>query len=150
MVMSFRSERCHNWPCDVTHIAMHPASTLPLPNESQGKSMQERSSGEGRAAPATAPVARVPHLVRFLGLHMASGLAIGVVIASLMILSNLAGLKDLLVEAQEPFIAIFLLYAFNALTFGSVAMGIAVMTMPYDGICDMRDPGDGDDRGPLR
>jgi hypothetical protein len=92
----------------------------------------------------------VPHLVRFLGLHMASGLAVGVVIASLMILSNLAGLKDLLVEAQEPFIAIFLLYAFNALTFGSVAMGIAVMTMPYDGICDMRDPGDSDDLGPLR
>ena len=112
--------------------------------------MQEQSSGEGPAAPATAPAARVPHLLRFLGLHMASGLAFGVVIASLMILSNLAGLKDLLVEAQEPFIAIFLLYAFNALTFGSVAMGIAVMTMPYEGICDMRDPGDGDDMGPLR
>lgn len=88
---------------------------------------------------------RVPRLLSFLGLHMATGLAIGVLVASAMILTNLAGLKDLLVEAQEPVVAIFLLYAFNALTFGSVSMGIAVMTLPYDGTCDMRDPDDGDD-----
>jgi hypothetical protein len=29
-------------------------------------------------------------------------------------------------------------------------MGVAVMTMPYDGICDMRDPNDDKDAGPLR
>jgi hypothetical protein len=29
-------------------------------------------------------------------------------------------------------------------------MGIAVMTMPYEGVCDMSDPGDGGDLGPLR
>ena len=87
---------------------------------------------------------RVPRLLSFLGLHMATGLAIGVLVASAMILTNLAGLKDLLVEAQEPVVAIFLLYAFNALTFGSVSMGIAVMTLPYDGTCDMRDPDDGE------
>jgi hypothetical protein len=80
---------------------------------------------------------------------MATGLAIGVFVASAMILTNLAGLKDLLVEAQEPAVAIFLLYAFNALTFGSVSMGVAVMTLPYDGTCDMRDPDDGEgDVGP--
>ena len=93
---------------------------------------------------------QIPTLIRFLGLHLAIGLAIGVIVASLMIWSNLAGLKDLLVEAQEPFVAIFLLYSFNALTFGSVAMGIGVMTLPYDGVCDMRDPHDKDDHGPLR
>jgi len=92
----------------------------------------------------------MPTLIRFLGLHMAKGVAIGVIVASLMIMSNLAGLKDLLVEAQEPFVAIFLLYAFNALTFGSVSMGIGVMTLPYDGVCDMRDRNDKDDLGPLR
>ncbi len=91
-----------------------------------------------------------PMLLRFLGLHLASGLAVGVIVSSLMIYSNLAGLKDLLIEAQEPFVAIFLLYAFNALTFGSVSMGIAVMTLPYDGHCDMRDPNDDGDHGPLR
>lgn len=112
--------------------------------------MQDKTRSEGQPGPGAETPGRLPHLVRFLGLHMASGIAVGVIIASLMIFTNLAGLKDLLVEAQEPFIAIFLLYAFNALTFGSVAMGIAVMTMPYDGICDMRDPSDRGDLGPLR
>lgn len=92
----------------------------------------------------------IPKLIRFLGLHLATGVAIGVIVASLMIWSNLSGLKDLLVDAQEPFVAIFLLYAFNALTFGSVSMGVGIMTLPYDGVCDMRDPHDNDDQGPLR
>jgi hypothetical protein len=96
------------------------------------------------------PSKGLPKLLRYLGLHMMSGFAIGVIVASAMIFGNLAGLKDLLVEAQEPFVAIFLLYAFNALTFGSVSMGVAVMTMPYDGPCDMRDPDDAGGRGPLR
>jgi hypothetical protein len=94
---------------------------------------------------------RVPELIRFLGLHMAIGLAIGVIIASAMIMSNLAGLRDLLVDAEEPLVAILLLYAFNALTFSSVAMGVGIMNLPYDGICDMRDPNDNNDNsGPLR
>ena len=99
--------------------------------------------------PSESPPAKgLPKLLRYLGLHMMAGIAIGVIVASAMILGNLAGLKDLLVEAQEPFVAMFLLYAFNALTFGSVSMGVAVMTIPYDGICDMRDPDDADGRGP--
>jgi hypothetical protein len=98
----------------------------------------------------TPPSKGMPKLLRYLGLHMMTGFAIGVIVASAMIFANLAGLKDLLVEAQEPFVAMFLLYAFNALTFGSVSMGVAVMTMPYDGPCDMRDPDDAEGRGPRR
>ncbi|MBY0225638.1 MAG: hypothetical protein K2Q28_07525 [Hyphomicrobium sp.] len=108
----------------------------------------ERTTAGGR--PARVYVSRMPHLIRFLGLHMGIGVAIGVIIASVMIMSDLAGLKGLLIETREPFVAILLLYAFNALTFGSVAMGVAVMTMPYDGLCDMRDPNDDKDAGPLR
>lgn len=95
--------------------------------------------------------AAMPALLRFLGFHMVTGLAIGVIVASMMILGNLAGLTDLLVETEQPFVAIFLLYSFNALTFASVSMGIGVMTLPYEGACDMRDPDDDHpDRGPLR
>jgi hypothetical protein len=112
-----------------------------------GPSAGRTTAGE---KPPHVSVRRLPHLIRFLGLNMAIGVAIGVIIASAMIMSNLAGLKDLLIETREPFVAILLLYAFNALTFGSVAMGVAVMTMPYDGICDMRDPNDDKDAGPLR
>jgi hypothetical protein len=109
------------------------------------------NAGAPMILPSESPPAKgVPKLLRYLGLHMMAGIAIGVIVASAMILGNLAGLKDLLVEAQEPFVAMFLLYAFNALTFGSVSMGVAVMTIPYDGICDMRDPDDADGRGPRR
>lgn len=106
--------------------------------------------GEKSAASQSEEWPRMPQLLRFLCLHMGIGLAAGVVVASLMILVNVAGLKDLLIEERNPFIAIFLLYAFNALTFGSVAMGIAVMTLPYDDICNMRDPDDHKGSGPLR
>jgi len=112
--------------------------------ENQG----QRNAPSGRSAQSGG--FKTPTLIRFLGLHLATGLAIGVIVASLMIWSNLAGLKDLLVQEEHPFVAIFLLYAFNALTFGSVSMGVGVMTLPYDGVCDMRDPNDKDDHGPLR
>jgi hypothetical protein len=115
--------------------------------------MQNGPSDERTTAgdrPARMGGRRLPHLIRFLGLNMAIGVAIGVIVASAMIMSNLAGLKELLIETREPFIAILLLYAFNALTFGSVAMGVAVMTIPYDSICNMRDPNDNKDAGPLR
>ena len=114
----------------------------------QKSPLAERNTPGEQAA--REPVRRLPHLIRFLGLNMGIGVAIGVIVASMMIMSNLAGLKELLIEAREPFVAVLLLYAFNALTFGSVAMGVAVMTMPYDGICDMRDPNDDKDAGPLR
>jgi hypothetical protein len=113
--------------------------------------MENRGPNHAPTGAASPPGGlQMPTLIRFLGLHLATGLAVGVIVSSLMIWSNLAGLKDLLVEEQHPFVAIFLLYAFNALTFGSVAMGVGIMTLPYDGVCDMRDPNDKDDNGPLR
>ena len=75
---------------------------------------------------------RIPPLLRFLGLHLILGAAVGIAIASLIILINLAGLKDLLVETREPFIALLLLYSFNVITFSSVSMGIGIMTLPFD------------------
>ncbi len=51
---------------------------------------------------------------------------------SLLLLSNLAGLKDLIAQSSEPYLALFLLYFFNALTFSSVTMGVTIMTLPRD------------------
>lgn len=87
---------------------------------------------------------RVPRLLRFLGLHLALGLAIGVAFSSLVIMSNVSGIKTLIAESSSPYLAVALLYAMNALTFGSLAMGIGVMTLPMAGPCDMSDP---EDRG---
>lgn len=88
---------------------------------------------------------RVPKLIRFLGEHLMLGVAIGVAFAALILMTDISGIKSLIAESDNPYLAITLLYAMNALTFASLTMGIAVMTMPWDEPCDMRDPDDTDD-----
>lgn len=86
------------------------------------------------------PGIRLPRLLRFLGLHMALGIAIGVAFAAMVVLSNVSGIKDLIAASEEPYLVLTLLLVMNALTFASLAMGIAVMTLPFEDCCDMRDP----------
>ncbi len=83
---------------------------------------------------------RMPRLLWFLGLHLSIGLAIGAAAASLILLSNVSGLKTLIQNSDNPVLAIFLLYAMNALTFGSMSMGYGVMSLPMGEPCDMREP----------
>lgn len=71
----------------------------------------------------------LPPFLRFLGLHLALGAAIGVAFVSLMVLVNLAGLRDLLSEVEDPVLPLLLLYAFNIITFSNAAMGIAIMSL---------------------
>jgi hypothetical protein len=52
---------------------------------------------------------RLPPLLHFLGVHLVLGAAIGVAAVSLAVLCNLAGLHDLLVEADDPVIPLVLL-----------------------------------------
>lgn len=74
----------------------------------------------------------LPKLVRFLLVHCGIGLAVGVIFTSLVIQLNTAGIKDMLMASSEPFIPMFLLYASTALSFASLNMGVAVMTLPTD------------------
>jgi len=73
----------------------------------------------------------MPYLVQFLGLHIARGAAIGIVIAALAVLANVANLGTLMANDSAPYLALFLLFAMFAITFGSVAAGIAVMRLPW-------------------
>lgn len=73
-----------------------------------------------------------PSLLEFLGLHCAMGVAAGIVFAAVVILSNLAGIRDLLVESSEPFIPMVLFFVSCALTFGSLKMGMAIMSLPLE------------------
>lgn len=86
--------------------------------------------GDDRSSPG--PKRRLPTLLRFLGLNMALGAAIGVAFVSVVILSNTAGLKDLIATSSEPLLPLFLLYFFNALTFAGITMGVAIMRLPWD------------------
>jgi len=74
----------------------------------------------------------LPELLRFLGLNMLLGTAIGVAFVSVVLLTDVAGLKDLITQSSEPLLPLFLVYAFNVFTFSGVTMGVAVMRLPYD------------------
>ncbi len=79
-------------------------------------------------------------MLRFLALNLGVGVGLGIAFAALIVMGNVGELKTLIAGAENPWLAIFLLYFMCALTFGSLAMGAAVMSMPYD------EPPD-DDRG---
>jgi hypothetical protein len=83
-----------------------------------------RDDDEQRSAPR-----RLPPLLRYLGLHLVLGCAIGVCFVSLLVLLNIAGLHDLMSEAEDPVLPMIMLYVFNMLTFSSVTMGAAIMLL---------------------
>jgi hypothetical protein len=72
-----------------------------------------------------------PLLIQVLALSLLLGIAISTALISLLLLSNLAGLRDLIAQSGEPCLALFLLYFLNALTFGSVTMGATIMGLPW-------------------
>ncbi|MEQ8825524.1 MAG: hypothetical protein RIC14_14240 [Filomicrobium sp.] len=74
----------------------------------------------------------MPMLLFFLAVHCGMGVALGVAFAALLVLFNVAGLKDLLSESSEPVVPLLMLFTFCGLTFGSMKMGAAIMTLPYD------------------
>ncbi|MGD9784035.1 MAG: hypothetical protein AB7E80_12795 [Hyphomicrobiaceae bacterium] len=95
-----------------------------------------------REFPRSHPDDGEPHrLLTFLALHAALGVALGIAFASLVVLTNVAGIKDLLTDSSEPFIPMILFFASCALTIGSVTMGIAVMSLPLE------EPDDNEDSG---
>ena len=70
---------------------------------------------------------RLPRLIEYLVIHLGIGLAVGVAVSSLVLWTDLMGLKRLIVESQNPVLPLLLYYVMNALTFGSAAMGVGIM-----------------------
>ena len=68
-------------------------------------------------------------LVFFLLKHLVSGMAGAVVLATGLLLLDIANLRSLVLTAESGYIGVFLLYTGLMITFGSVAMGIGVMTL---------------------
>ncbi|MEO1281409.1 MAG: hypothetical protein AAFV69_06710 [Pseudomonadota bacterium] len=91
--------------------------------------------------PPSRPDSKIPKLIWFLGLNCGIGIAVGVVFVSAIYQINLAGIRDLLLASSEPFLPLFILYVSSALTFGSLNMGVAVMSLAWDA------PSDGDSSG---
>ncbi len=74
----------------------------------------------------------MPHLLRFLAINCAIGIGAGWFLLLLLILSNAAGLKDLILGSDAPALPVAMLAAGFAITFGSAAMGTAVMALRPD------------------
>lgn len=87
----------------------------------------------------------MPRLLRFLGLHIAFGVAVGIAAAAVALLVDAGGLKTLMVSDQQPYLAMIMLFAGFSITFGSIAVGAAIMRLPWGEIIDMQQ---GHDRGP--
>ncbi|MGO8778287.1 MAG: hypothetical protein ACLQKK_05145 [Rhodomicrobium sp.] len=79
----------------------------------------------------------VPRLIRFLLVNCAIGVAGGWTLLAALLATDTAHLRTLILNEASPAIPILLLAAGFAITFGSAAMGAAVMAMR---------PGDEDDK----
>jgi hypothetical protein len=73
----------------------------------------------------------LPRLIRFLGVNCLIGIAGGWSLLLALLATNTAGLRTLILNEANPFVPLLLLAAGFAITFGSAAMGAAVMTLPY-------------------
>ncbi len=68
-------------------------------------------------------------LVKYLATHCALGIAVGWALAATMVLTGVANLRALIAGADEPLVAVGMLAGAFAVTFGSLAMGTAVMML---------------------
>jgi multisubunit Na+/H+ antiporter MnhB subunit len=70
--------------------------------------------------------------VRFLLHHVVGGVIGAVAFMALILATNMAGLRELFLETEHGLVAALLLLFGLMVTFGSVAMGIAVMLQGED------------------
>lgn len=71
-------------------------------------------------------------LVRLMIANWALGWAVGFVCASGVLLSNLSGLRDLMMSSQLMLQGLALLYGGFGITFGGVVCATAIMLLPSD------------------
>ena len=72
------------------------------------------------------------HAIFFLLKHLATGAAGAIVLATGILVMNVAGIGALVANSEHGVIAVIMLYASLILTFGSVAMGIGIMALNED------------------
>ena len=80
---------------------------------------------------------RVP-LFRLLAINLAAGTALAVLLVGGLLVLNPAGLRDLILADSSPGIALGLLLFGFVVTFGSTAMGTAIMAMGQRQVDDDR------------
>lgn len=74
---------------------------------------------------------RIPQLLSFLGINALLGAGVGLLIVIGLIGTNTVGLRDLIQMTSDPYSALLTICAMFMLTFASLAMGSAVMLLPW-------------------
>lgn len=70
-------------------------------------------------------------LLRYLAIHLAFGVAAGVLFSAVAIGTN-GWLWGVVFGSSDPVLAIAMITVANALTFGSLAMGASIMLLPLE------------------
>jgi len=71
-------------------------------------------------------------LLKYLAINGAIGTLIAMLFVAALFWHNVGGLRVVLLETEEPLIAVILLTAGFIVTFASAAMGTAIMLLPRD------------------
>lgn len=70
-------------------------------------------------------------MLRFLALNALFGMGLGSLVAASLLWFDIGGLGTHVARSRLPFVNALLLFVPLSLTFGSVVVGSAIMTMPY-------------------
>jgi hypothetical protein len=70
--------------------------------------------------------------LRFLGTHLVCGLAAGLTFGGAVLLINLGNLRTLALESAHPATVLVLFFFGLLVTFGSVGMGVGIMSLASD------------------
>lgn len=84
-------------------------------------------------------------LLRVLAINLLTGTVVALMLVIGLVVTDTAHLGTLILNAEEPWIAVALLFFGLVVTLGSVAMATAIWMLPYDGESDGEGgPGRGD------
>ncbi|HTH17271.1 MAG TPA: hypothetical protein VL974_11510 [Magnetospirillum sp.] len=70
--------------------------------------------------------------LRFLGVHLVYGLAAALTFGIAVLLTNLGNLRTLALESSHPAMVLVLFFFGLFVTFGSVGMGVGIMSLAND------------------
>lgn len=71
-------------------------------------------------------------MLRFLGAHLVYGLAAALTFGVAVLMTNLGNLRTLALESSHPATVLVLFFFGLCVTFGSVGMGVGIMSMAND------------------
>ncbi|MEM9319010.1 MAG: hypothetical protein AAGA70_08370 [Pseudomonadota bacterium] len=74
----------------------------------------------------------MPAHIRFLLRHAATGFVIALAFTALILWTDLAGIRHLVLNTSEGPLALSVFVVFCTITFGAVQMGIRIMTLGND------------------